>query len=933
MLLFSLFNQPILIFKKMKSITSIFTSSFVFCLFNLFFSGLFGQSISPEQAKLVARNFYYQQNSEITSKTAVHVSGLAEEKMQNETMFYLCQVNQTGFVIVANDLKVRAILGYSTENGEINNLNPEFSAYLNRYKRQLAYIKKHNIENPNPEVATQWQVLSDANFEKTTSANKTTAAVTPLLTCTWGQGMPYNNQCPGNSSGKAVTGCVATAMSQVMHYHKHPQVGNGSQTESNDFGTYTVNYENAVYDWTNMPNSLASNSTNTEIPKLCYHAGISVDMDYGLSSSGASSGDAATAFGTRFGYSNGGMIDESSYTYANWKLYLKGKLNSNLPLYMRGSGPDGGHAWVCDGYDASDYFHMNWGWYGGSNGYFSVGDLSPGSYTFDDGNQVIVNTPVRPNLTGAFSSGMASSVNEGSTLGVSFTVLNMGGWKAKSSVVKYYFSTNNTWDAGDTYLTSASVGAINELALGGSASANVNVNLPGSTSGYILAKVDANTEVTETSEGDNVIAKYITIKYLRPAAYAYSFYGNFNSIQVNVAAQSTVNWTATSNQTWCGTNFNTGTGSGHFFLNIAANPNTTARSATVTLFGNGITKYITVTQKAAPAITVSPTTITKNHAASVQTVNVTSTVPYSVADNATWITPSVTSGIDGSTSFTYSLSTNYGTVDRIGTITVSGYGISKTITVTQRAFNDNACYATPLSVYSSALYLTTQGTNEGATTTTTIPATACASMMNDVWFKFTAPASGAFTVQTSTSTILGGYLSDVVMFVYQATNCSTMTMIDCIDTYNGNAMPKSIKTGIVAGSQIYVRIGTKTNISGLFNIVVLNSAVPVTTPPNGGGSNEDSNARLAEDIQNEVDMQVFPNPATEQFTLKMNYPTSETVTISVLDLTGKEVFAQSLNWEEGENSIEVPIQNLASGLYMVTLKGSQTLKTAKIYKQ
>lgn len=917
----------------MKSITSIFTSGFLFCLFNLFLSGLFAQSISPEQAKLVARNFYYQQNNEIASKTAVQVSGLAEEKMENETMFYLCQVNQTGFVIVANDMRVPAVLGYSTENAEINNINPEFAAYLNRYKRQLAYIKKHNIANPNGEVAAQWQVLSDVNFEKMPSANKTTAAVSPLLTCTWGQGMPYNNQCPGNASGKAVTGCVATAMSQLMYYHKHPQMGNGSQTESNDFGTYTVNYESAVYDWANMADALPSNSTNTQVPKICYHAGISVDMDYGLSSSGASSGDAATAFGTRFGYSNGGLIDESSYTYTNWKTYLKGKLDNNLPLYMRGSGPDGGHAWVCDGYDASDYFHMNWGWYGGSNGYFSVGDLSPGSYTFDDGNQVIVNTPVRPNLTGAFSSGMASSVNEGSTLGVSFSVLNIGGWKAKSSVVKYYFSTNNTWDAGDTYLTSVSVGAINELALAGSASANVNVVLPGYTSGYLLAKVDANAEVTETTAGDNVIAKYITIKYLHPAAYAYSFYGNFNSIQVNVAAQSTVNWTATSNQTWCGTNFNTGTGSGHFFLNIAANPTTTSRSATVTLSGNGMTKYITVTQKATPAITVSPTAITKNHAAATQTISVTSTVPYTVADNATWITPSVTSGTDGSTSFTLSLSTNYGTVDRTGTVTVSGYGISKTISVTQKAFNDNPCSATTLSVYGSALYISTQGTNAGATTTTTLPATACVSMMNDVWFKFTAPSSGAFTVQTSTSALVGGYLTDVVMFVYQATNCSTMTMIDCIDTYNGNAMPKSVKTGIAAGSQIYVRIGTKTNISGSFNIVVLNSAIPVTTPSNGNAIDDEQTARLAQDIQNELDMQVFPNPATDQFTIKMNYPTSETVAISVMDLTGKECFSQSVNWEEGENSIEIPIQNFASGLYMVTLKGSQTLKTAKIYKQ
>lgn len=901
-------------------------------------ASVFGQSISIEQAKSVARNFYYQQNAEITSKANLQITSTKEEKWDNETLFYLCQVNEQGFVIVANDLRVPAVLGYSTESGDINHPNPEFAAYLNRYKRELAYIKAHNIANENPEVAEEWQSLSDTNFERNTSANKTTSSVSPLLTCNWGQGNPYNNSTPGNSMGHAVTGCVATAMAQIMHYHKHPSMGNGSQTESNSFGTYTVNYENAVYDFANMPNTIASGSTNTEIPKLMYHAGISVDMDYGLSSSSASSSDVPDALATRFGYNNNGMIDESDYSYADWKDYLKSKLDNNLPLYFRGSGPDGGHAWVCDGYNASNYFHMNWGWSGSSNGYFSVGNLNPSSYTFDDGNEVIVNTPVKPDLQVVFNNNSASSVNEGAVLTMSLNVLNMGFWKARSSNVKFYFSTDNIWSANDTYLAAANIGALNEVPYG-NANLYANVSLSGYTSGYVIAKCDANNQVNESNENNNTAAKYITINYLHPTASSLTFYGNFNSVQANVAASSAVNWTATSNQTWCGTNFNTGTGNGNFFLNIAANPTSANRYATVTITGNGMTKTIAVTQKAKPAITLNTTSVNKHHGTSSQSVSVTSTVPYSITDNAAWITLNATSGLDGNTSFSFSLSPNTSTASRIGTITVSGYGISKTVTVTQQGFNNEPCYARQLSVYSSALYVNTTATNENATTTAAIPPSACAGMSKDVWFKFTVPSSGSFTIQTSSlgSIILYNpyHLTDVIMSAYIATSCSTTTLIDCVDNYNGNEMPKILKSGYTPGAVIYVRVGVKTNIEGDFNIVVFNSVVPVVSPNNEIEPELSAN-RMGEDTENIVkstEMQVFPNPASSNCTLKMNYAASEEVNISIVDITGKVCYTSTQSMAEGDNSLELDLTNWASGLYFVSAKGATSFATAKIHKQ
>jgi photosystem II stability/assembly factor-like uncharacterized protein len=196
------------------------------------------------------------------------------------------------------------------------------------------------------------------------------------------------------------TGCVATAMAQIMKYHNFPPQGVGSHTYTHPvYGVQTANFGAATYNWSSMPNNVSS--ANPGVATIMYHAGVSVNMQYAPSGSGAYSEDVPDALMDYFNYKPGCEIKYKN-NYANvedFKALLRANLDQSLPMYYSGSGNDG-HAWVCDGYRLSDgKFHFNWGWSGSSNGWYAIGALNPGGSTFNNDNAAIVNIrPYNPNL-------------------------------------------------------------------------------------------------------------------------------------------------------------------------------------------------------------------------------------------------------------------------------------------------------------------------------------------------------------------------------------------------------------------------------------------------------------------------------------------------------------------------------------------------------
>ncbi len=231
-------------------------------------------------------------------------------------------------------------------------------------------------------VANEWDELisyypGKSFGQKTTSPNL-------LKNINWDQGWPYNAQCPADAdatytNGHVPVGCVATAMLQVMKYYNWPPSGEGSKYHSNwangGYGNITINFANQTYDWYSMPNA-ASSQVNTELGKINYHASVGVSMYWGPDGSGSQTDKIVYALENYFRYSTSCQyVTKSSYSETDWKNLIKAQIDAEKPVVYSGNSTTTGHAWNCDGYQ-DDSFHMNWGWSGAGNGYYTLDNLT-----------------------------------------------------------------------------------------------------------------------------------------------------------------------------------------------------------------------------------------------------------------------------------------------------------------------------------------------------------------------------------------------------------------------------------------------------------------------------------------------------------------------------------------------------------------------------
>ncbi|MDD3687401.1 MAG: C10 family peptidase, partial [Bacteroidales bacterium] len=208
----------------------------------------------------------------------------------------------------------------------------------------------------------------------------------------------YNAQCPvdvAGPCGRVYTGCVATAMAQVIRYLEWPVNGVGSRCYTHyNYGELCADYSAATYDYSIMPNG----SGNAEVAELMYHCGVSVSMGYSPTGSGAYSSSVPTALRNYFDYKNVVILSKSSYTDDAWHNILRNEIDNSRPIYYSGHG-SGGHAFVFDGYQGTDYFHVNWGWGGSYNGYFYTNDLTPGSSNFTNSQNAVIGAIPSPLFT------------------------------------------------------------------------------------------------------------------------------------------------------------------------------------------------------------------------------------------------------------------------------------------------------------------------------------------------------------------------------------------------------------------------------------------------------------------------------------------------------------------------------------------------------
>ena len=179
-------------------------------------------------------------------------------------------------------------------------------------------------------------------------------------------------------------------MGQIMHYWQYPEHGTGSHSYSSNGYTHDVDFSSATYDYSVMPNSCGS--ANTAVATLLYHCGVAIETLYASGNSTAyvlntasHPYNAESAMKEFFGYSSEAYgVRRVMYTKAAWMEMLKSNLNEGIPIIYNGfnSSNSGGHCFICDGYDANDFFHFNWGMKGSYDGFFEIDAMTPANQDF-----------------------------------------------------------------------------------------------------------------------------------------------------------------------------------------------------------------------------------------------------------------------------------------------------------------------------------------------------------------------------------------------------------------------------------------------------------------------------------------------------------------------------------------------------------------------
>lgn len=296
-----------------------------------------------------------------------------------------------GFAVIANDDQMPEVLGVSDARFS-GTANPNFQWWLKAVNEVCEAQAKKGAANASGSVPTPAQLGFDPKVD-------------PIVSAEWDQEAPYSNFCPRNRyNARCLTGCVATALSQVLYTHRTPVDGHGSRTNYKSYSSYqnpngsnedvTFTYDGFVPDYDNMidrytSGAMAGQYTQAQadaVAELMLACGVAVIMDYSTDGSGAYTNDAADGLIQYMGITTADFKERDYYSDSEWMTMIYEELAGGHAMYYSGVDPNpwtgGGHAFVCDGYDENGKVHINWGWSGEDNGFFNINLLDPQYYEF-----------------------------------------------------------------------------------------------------------------------------------------------------------------------------------------------------------------------------------------------------------------------------------------------------------------------------------------------------------------------------------------------------------------------------------------------------------------------------------------------------------------------------------------------------------------------
>lgn len=343
---------------------------------------LHADPISKEQAHETARAFLAGKGITMTTDATPAYKARRRSAAAEVAGYYIFNAGgDRGYVIVSGDDRTEAVLGY-TDSGEFDPATaPEgMMAWLKGY---LEFVDRLDSEGVTKETAER--------KARQMKAQKVRHAIQPLVTSRWNQGDPYNLLCPryynadGTQGDRSATGCVATALAQVMYFYKWPDaVVKSIPRYSFDSNGHQISMpsipKGTEIDWANMTDIYDGQSTDEQknaVAELMVYVGTGVKMGYGPSSGAGFNGGKPLA--EYFGYDDATHSEyRSNYTLDEWTDLIYNEIATGHPVAFAGTASGGAHAFVVDGYDGDGLFHLNWGWGGGSDGYFRIEILNPG---------------------------------------------------------------------------------------------------------------------------------------------------------------------------------------------------------------------------------------------------------------------------------------------------------------------------------------------------------------------------------------------------------------------------------------------------------------------------------------------------------------------------------------------------------------------------
>ena len=345
--------------------------------------------VSVDQARNAAVAFLQQKQAILRSSGAAAIASTLQTA-DNQGYYYVFNIgNDNGFVIVSGDDRTNPVLGYATEGSfDASRVPVNMQEMLDNYSAQLKALA----------------VMSDVDAATMLAAPRratvvdTRNSIAPMISTKWDQATPYWNHCPQfmNSDNEedgyelAYTGCVATAMSQIMKFYNWPvqctqtipsYTVTYSTGEMGGYGTFDTDaLEPIQFDWAHMKDNYNGSEDEVytdAVSWLMLYAGCAAHMQYGLSASGTSDPYIPKAFNNYFDY-DAQLVYRSDYDQPTWEEMIYQELAAGRPMIYNGrAGSGGGHSFVCDGYEYGDYYHINWGWGGMGNGYFVLSVLNP----------------------------------------------------------------------------------------------------------------------------------------------------------------------------------------------------------------------------------------------------------------------------------------------------------------------------------------------------------------------------------------------------------------------------------------------------------------------------------------------------------------------------------------------------------------------------